>query len=238
VDATNLVQDQFITHLACTRAALPARVVGGRSDRAAVLGEHPADRRDSEPVAVGVDERGHHGSRGSSTRAKKDDAASRISLARFSSRTSACSVLIEAASVLVVPGQRPSSIWARRTHPRNVSGTTPTFGAILFTAAFNDNDESSLIASATNRCARSRSSSGYFLGAGITPPFRGITPSTKPGAVHAAVELGLSNSKLEGLNSKIRLINHRGYGHHSAAALIAMIYLCCGELTIQLPTER
>ena len=33
-----------------------------------------------------------------------------------------------------------------------------------------------------------------------------------------AIELGLSNSKLEGLNSKIRLINHRGYGHHSAAA--------------------
>jgi transposase len=34
----------------------------------------------------------------------------------------------------------------------------------------------------------------------------------------AAVELGLSNSKLEGLNSKVRLINHRGYGHHSTAA--------------------
>jgi Transposase len=34
----------------------------------------------------------------------------------------------------------------------------------------------------------------------------------------AAVELSLSNSKLEGLNSKIRLINHRGYGHRSAAA--------------------
>jgi transposase len=54
----------------------------------------------------------------------------------------------------------------------------------------------------------------------------------------AAVELGLSNSKLEGLNSKIRLINHRGYGHHSAAALIAMIYLCCSGLTITLPTGR
>jgi transposase len=52
----------------------------------------------------------------------------------------------------------------------------------------------------------------------------------------AAVELGLSNSKLEGLNSNIRLINHRGYGHHSAAALIAMIYLCCGGITIELPT--
>jgi len=54
----------------------------------------------------------------------------------------------------------------------------------------------------------------------------------------AAVELGLSNSKLEGINSRIRLINHRGYGHHSAAALIAMIYLCCGGITVQLPTER
>ena len=54
----------------------------------------------------------------------------------------------------------------------------------------------------------------------------------------AAVELGLSNSKLEGLNSKIRLINHRGYGHHTAAALIAMIYLCCGGITVQLPTGR
>jgi transposase len=54
----------------------------------------------------------------------------------------------------------------------------------------------------------------------------------------AAVELGLSNSKLEGLNSKIRLINHRGYGHHSAAAVIAMIYLCCSGLTVTLPTER
>lgn len=54
----------------------------------------------------------------------------------------------------------------------------------------------------------------------------------------AAVELGLSNSKLEGMNSKIRLINHRGYGHHTAAALIAMTYLCAGGITIQLPTGR
>lgn len=54
----------------------------------------------------------------------------------------------------------------------------------------------------------------------------------------AAVELGLSNSKLEGLNSKIRLINHRGYGHHSPAALISMIYLCCGGITVELPTGR
>lgn len=64
------------------------------------------------------------------------------------------------------------------------------------------------------------------------------TVRTNRDRILAAVELALSNSKLEGINSKIRLINHRGFGHHSAAALIAMIYLCCGGLTIQLPTER
>jgi transposase len=62
-----------------------------------------------------------------------------------------------------------------------------------------------------------------------------IRANKKP--ILAAVDLGLSNSKLEGLNSKIRLINHRGYGHHSAAAVISMIYLCCGGITIQLPTQ-
>jgi transposase len=54
----------------------------------------------------------------------------------------------------------------------------------------------------------------------------------------AAVQLSLSNSKLEGLNSKIRLINHRGYGHHTPTAVIAMIYLCRSGLTITLPTGR
>ncbi len=53
--------------------------------------------------------------------------------------------------------------------------------------------------------------------------------------VLAAIELGLSNGRLEGLNSKIRLISHRAYGFHSADALIAMIYLCCGGIQIDLP---
>lgn len=48
----------------------------------------------------------------------------------------------------------------------------------------------------------------------------------------AAITLGLSNSRLEGTNSKIRAINHRGYGHHSVAALTMMIYLCCSGITI------
>jgi len=43
------------------------------------------------------------------------------------------------------------------------------------------------------------------------------------------------DKKLEGLNSTIRLTNHRGHGHHAAAALIAMIYLCCGGITMTLP---
>jgi transposase len=53
--------------------------------------------------------------------------------------------------------------------------------------------------------------------------------------VLAAIELGLSNGRLEALNSKVRLISHRAYGFHSADALIAMIYLCCAGIAIALP---
>jgi len=53
--------------------------------------------------------------------------------------------------------------------------------------------------------------------------------------VLAAIELGLSNGRLEALNSKVRLLSHRAYGFHSAHALIAMIYLCCAGITIALP---
>ena len=53
--------------------------------------------------------------------------------------------------------------------------------------------------------------------------------------VLAAVELGISNGRLEGLNSKVRLLSHRAYGFHSADALIAMIYLCCAGIQIALP---
>ena len=51
----------------------------------------------------------------------------------------------------------------------------------------------------------------------------------------AAIRLGLSNGRLEGLNSKIRLISHRSFGFHSAAALIALVYLCCTGIDITLP---
>ena len=51
----------------------------------------------------------------------------------------------------------------------------------------------------------------------------------------AAIRLGLTNGRLEGLNSRIRLISHRSFGFHSAAPLIALIYLCCTGITISLP---
>jgi len=53
--------------------------------------------------------------------------------------------------------------------------------------------------------------------------------------VLAAIELGLSNGRLEALNSKVKLLSHRAYGFHSADALIAMIYLCCSGIQIALP---
>jgi transposase len=51
----------------------------------------------------------------------------------------------------------------------------------------------------------------------------------------AAIRLGLSNGRLEGLNSKIRLISHRAFGFHSADPLMALVYLCCSAITIALP---
>jgi transposase len=57
-------------------------------------------------------------------------------------------------------------------------------------------------------------------------------------AIIASVHLGLSNSRLEGINAKIRVIQRRGYGHPDPDSLAAMIYLCLGGITITLPTQR
>jgi transposase len=56
-------------------------------------------------------------------------------------------------------------------------------------------------------------------------------------AIIAAVELGLANSRLEGINSKIRVIQRRGYGHPSPDSLKTMIYLCLGGIELTLPTQ-
>lgn len=51
----------------------------------------------------------------------------------------------------------------------------------------------------------------------------------------AAVQTGLTNARLEGINNKIRLLSHRAYGFHSAQALIATVYLCCSGIQLQAP---
>jgi transposase len=51
----------------------------------------------------------------------------------------------------------------------------------------------------------------------------------------AAIDLGLSNARLEGLNSKVRLISHRSFGFHGPDPLIALIYLCAGGIVIDPP---
>src|SRR5688500_735589 len=61
------------------------------------------------------------------------------------------------------------------------------------------------------------------------------TLRTHRDGILAAIRLGLSNGRLEGLNSKIRLISHRSFGFHSADALIALVYLCCTGIVIELP---
>jgi len=70
------------------------------------------------------------------------------------------------------------------------------------------------------------------------PPFVKLARTLRQhkAGVLAAIELGLSNSRLEALNSKVRLISHRSYGFHTAEPLIALIYLCCGAISVQLPT--
>jgi transposase len=74
--------------------------------------------------------------------------------------------------------------------------------------------------------SRSRLSPFVRLGSTIRKHLPGI---------HAFMENLVTNARAEGINNKIRLLSHRAYGFHSAAPLIATIYLCCGG--VQLPQQ-
>ena len=75
---------------------------------------------------------------------------------------------------------------------------------------------------------------------------RGCSPSSSwlgPCGQHrqgilAAIEHGLSNGRLEGLNNKVRLLSHRAFGFHSAEALLALVYLCCSGIELELPSDQ
>lgn len=43
---------------------------------------------------------------------------------------------------------------------------------------------------------------------------------------------GASNAQSEGRNNKIKMLIHRAYGFHSAAAILAMIQLCCSSIAL------
>lgn len=51
----------------------------------------------------------------------------------------------------------------------------------------------------------------------------------------AAIEHGLSNGRVEGLNNRVRLIVRRAFGFHSAQAALALVLLSCGPITIEPP---
>src|SRR5438874_390248 len=158
-------------------------VVRRRRDLHTGLAQHPADRFDTaEPAPMFVDECDYLGSRGSNSRAKKAEAAFRISLARLSSRTSRSNSAIRCESTVDVPGRLPPSISACLTQLRSVSRLIPNRSATRAPAPCCCPDSSRL--STTIRTARSRTSSGYFFGAGMTPTFARLGVSNEPGAAH------------------------------------------------------
>lgn len=50
-----------------------------------------------------------------------------------------------------------------------------------------------------------------------------------------AITTGLTNARLEAMNSNIRMLNHRARGFHHSESLIGMIYLCCSGLQVAAP---
>ncbi|WP_141689575.1 hypothetical protein [Streptomyces sp. DI166] len=87
-----------------------------------MVGEDPADWLDAaEAALVLVDERYERVCGRSSSAAKKDAAALRMSFALFSSAFSFFSRFSSADSSVVVPGRVPASICSRYTHLRSVS---------------------------------------------------------------------------------------------------------------------
>src|SRR3954447_7234913 len=124
--------------------------------------------------------------RGSSSLAKKIEAAFKISLASRRSAFSFFSRLISASSSLLAPGRAPASVWACNTHLRSVSGPIPSLGPNACATAHAEPYSSSR--SKAIRVARSRCSAGYLLG--MICILRKKGSGIKPGTVQTdAVQL-------------------------------------------------
>jgi transposase len=79
----------------------------------------------------------------------------------------------------------------------------------------------------------------HRAGSSPLPPIRSLATKILRhlDGIIAAVQLGLSNSRSEGINTKVRVIQRRGYGHPNPVSLTAMIYLCCSGMKTSLPTQ-
>ena len=64
------------------------------------------------------------------------------------------------------------------------------------------------------------------------------TMRDRRGIIINALEQGISNGRVEGLNTKVRLLVRRAYGFHSAEAALALVMLACGPINLKLPHEH
>jgi transposase len=75
------------------------------------------------------------------------------------------------------------------------------------------------------------------LGSGLEPFVKCATTLLKHATgIINAIRLGLTNARLEAMNSTVRLISHRSRGFKRIDSLIALIQLTCGRIPIHLPT--
>lgn len=66
----------------------------------------------------------------------------------------------------------------------------------------------------------------------------GHTIRTHRAGILAAIEHGLTNGRVEGLNNRVRLIVRRAFGFHSANAALALVMLSCGPIDLRLPHQH
>ncbi|MCH8991344.1 MAG: ISL3 family transposase [Acidobacteria bacterium] len=64
------------------------------------------------------------------------------------------------------------------------------------------------------------------------------TIRAKKEGVLAYIRERLTNGIVEGTNNRLRMIARRAFGFHSPEALIAMLYLCCGGITLYPPLPQ
>jgi transposase len=54
----------------------------------------------------------------------------------------------------------------------------------------------------------------------------------------AYVSYRLTNGVVEGFNNRLRMVARRAFGFHSSKPLIAMLFLCCGGITLNAPLPQ